>query len=51
MYFRREVDARLHCEMFDYCVVQHEAVGVLAVTRLRMFTTCMVVSDFLLLSG
>ena len=38
MYFRREVDARLHCEMFDYCVVQHEAVGVLAVIRLRMST-------------
>ena len=38
VYFRREVDARLHCEMFDDCVVHHEAVGVLAVTRLRMFT-------------
>ena len=38
VYFRREVDARLHCEMFDDCVVHHEAVGVLAVTRLRIFT-------------
>ena len=33
MYFRREVDARLHCEMFDDCVVHHEAVGALAVIR------------------
>ena len=46
MYFRREVDARLHCEMFDYCVVQHEAVGVLAVTRLRMFQLSVVISEF-----
>ena len=23
---RREVDARLYCEIFDYWVVQHEAV-------------------------
>ena len=37
VYSRREVDARLHCEIFDYLVVQHEAVRVLAVTRLRMF--------------
>ena len=33
---RREVDARLYCDMLDDCVVHHEAVGVLAVTRLRM---------------
>ena len=34
VYFRREVDAiRLHCEMFDDCVVHHEAVGVLAVIQ------------------
>ena len=35
--FRREVDARLYCEMFDYWVVQHEAVGALAVIQFRMF--------------
>ena len=38
MYFRSEVDARLYCEMFDDCVVHHEVVGELAVTRLRMCT-------------
>ena len=37
VYFRREVDARLHCEMFDDCVVHHEAVGVLAVIQFSMF--------------
>ena len=36
--FRSEVDACLYCEMLDDCVVHHEAVGVLAVTRFRMFT-------------
>ena len=35
--FRREVDARPFYEMFDHCVSQHEAFGVLAVIQFRMF--------------
>ena len=34
---RREVDVRHFYEMFDHCVSQHEAVGVLAVIQFRMF--------------